>query len=246
MFVMIVLICLGIFGRGIDDWRVDLDLRTQPEARVPAAVLGATMAVASIAGIATHSAFAPRYASIYFPFFALLVALGLDHFRGRTARTIALGVFLVLSLVGLALTLRYTRTQAGVVAERIVADAAATPLVITCPDQLGPSVRRAVPTRIEVVTYPRLDAPERVDWVDYGERNRRNDPEATARALLRRAGGRTIYAAINNGYLTFGNQCAALVSAIGRERRPELVVDAQADRYFEAMSLYVFRPADGA
>ena len=242
LLLLIVLLMVGIMGRGVDDWRVDLDLRSRPDARVPALVLVTTMGVASVAGIVTRSAFAPRYAAIFFPFFVLLIALGLDHLRGRVVRTVVLGTFVLLSLVGLALTFRQMRTQAGDIAAAIRRANAAGAVVVTCPDQLGPSIRRTVPAGLEVTTYPRFGDPRYVDWVDYTERNRRNDPERFADELLKRAEGRTIFAVVNNGFLTLGNQCDAMVAALGRVRRAELIRDAAGDRYVEAMSLYILRP----
>jgi preprotein translocase subunit Sss1 len=241
-FLTVVLVVIGVFGRGIDAWRVELDLHTRREARVPAALLVLTMVLASIAGMITHSAFSPRYAAVFFPFFAILVALGLDHFRGALTRNAVLAVFLVLSCVGLFVVFRLTRTEAGAVADAIREADAGPALVVTCPDQLGPAVRRAVPARIEVTTYPRFADPHRVDWVDYQERNRHNDPGAFATELLQRAGDRTIFVAFNNGYRTLGNQCADMLTTLGASRTTRLLVDADQDRYYEAMSLYELTP----
>lgn len=244
MYLMIALVVVGLFGVGIDAWRLRLDVRVRPDARAPAAVLAATMAVASVVGIATRSAFSPRYAAIYFPLFVLLVALGIDRFRDGLPRNIVVSVFLLLSLVGLGLTFRLVRTQAQDIAEVIASTGVQRSLVVTCPDQLGPSIRRTIPAATEVTTYPRFGDPRFVDWVDYAERNRRNDPDRFAEELLRRAGDRAIFAVVNNGYLTFDNQCAELVAALGRSRTPQLLRDAAPDRYFEAMSLYLFRPPE--
>lgn len=241
MYLAIALLVIGVLGRGAEGRYIDLDVRTRRDARVPAVVMVVTMAIASVVGMATHSAFSPRYAAIYFPFFVLLVALGLDRVPG-TARSVVVVGFVVLSLAGLGLTFRLTRTQAGDIASVISRTNAKRAIVVTCPDQLGPSVRRAVPTSIEVTTYPRFGDPRFVDWVDYAERNARNDPARFAEELLRRAEGRPIFAVVNNGYLTLGNQCAELVSALGRTRRTELLRDADGARYFEAMTLYLFRP----
>ncbi len=242
MYLAIALLVVGVLGTGSARRFIDLDVRTQPDARVPALVMVVTMAVASVVGIATRSAFSPRYAAIYFPLFILVVALGLSRMPWGVPRNVVMVGFTALSLVGLGLTFRLTRTQAGDIAAAIGASHAGSAIVVTCPDQLGPSVRRAVPTSTEVTTYPRFGDPRFVDWVDYAERNRRNDPQRFATELLQRAGDRPIFAVVNNGYLTLGNQCAELVAALGRERVPVLLRDADAARYFEAMSLYVFRP----
>ena len=240
MLLTVVLVTLGIFGRGLDAWHVELDFHTQPESRVPAAVMVATMVVASVAGLITRSAFSPRYASVFFPFFVVLVALGLDHFRGAIIRNVALVVFVVLSAASLASVFTQSRTQGRDVAHAVVADVGAhgSGLVVTCPDQLGPAVRREVPPSIEVTTYPRFGAPDRVDWVDYGDRNRLNDPAAFAAELTARAGSRTIYLALNNSYLTLGNQCAEVLAGLARIRTPRLLVDGDAEGHLEPMTLY--------
>jgi mannosyltransferase len=242
MLLTVVLLAIGIFGRGIDDWDIELDLRTRREARVPAAVLGSTLAIASVIGLTTHSTFASRYGSVFFPFFIMLVALGLDHVKGRVTRNVTLLVFVLLSMVGLGVVFTYSRSQAGVIADAIAAQHQPNAIVVTCPDQLGPSVSRAVDGRWPVVTYPRFAAPERVDWVDYGERNRHNDPKAFAAALLERAGDRPIYTVMNNTYRTLGNQCAEVVGALTAARPTHLVVAGDTNQFYESMSMYVTEP----
>jgi uncharacterized membrane protein len=243
MLLTVVLVVIGVFGRGLDAWRVELDLQTRREARVPAALLVLTMALASAAGIATRSAFAPRYAAVFFPFFVLLVALGLDHFRGAVTRNVALGVFVVLSCVGLVVVFRLTRTQAQVAADAVRRTATGPSLVVTCPDQLGPAVRRVIPGDIDVTTYPRFADPHRVDWVDYGERNRHNDPAAFAGRLLERAGDRTIYVVMSNSYLTIGTQCTDVLNDLAARRPLQLLVDAKPEDYYESMSVYRLTPS---
>jgi hypothetical protein len=243
MLLTVVLVVIGVFGRGLDPWRVELDFHTRREARIPTALLVLTMTLASAAGIATRSAFAPRYASVFFPFFVLLVALGLDHFRGAVTRNVAIGVFVLLSCVGLVVAFRLTRTEAQAAADAIARTTTGPSIVVTCPDQLGPSVRRAVPDDVEVTTYPRFDDPHRVDWVDYAERNRHNDPAAFAARLLARAGDRTIYVVMSNSYRTIGTQCTVMLNDLAARRPLQLLLDAKPDDYYEAMSTYRFAPS---
>ena len=250
--ITVVLVVIGVFGRGIDAWKVELDLHTRVEARLPAALLVSTAVVASVAGIATHTTFNSRYAAVFFPFFVLLVALGLDHFQGATTRSVVLSVFLVLSLVGCFFVLRRDRTQAGVVADAIVAaehrapPSSTPPLIVICPDQLGPSVARVVRQRLgdatDIVTYPRFAAPEFVDWVDYAERNRHNDPKEFANELLGRSAGRTLYFVYSDTYQTLQSQCFEVLATLGGTRPPTHLVTADADSYYEPMSLEVLPP----
>jgi hypothetical protein len=242
MLLTVVLMAIGIFGRGVDDWDIELDLRTRREARIPAAVLGSTIAVAALIGLTTHSTFASRYGSVFFPFFILLVALGLDHVNGKVTRNVTLVVFVVLSMVGLGVVFTDARSQARVVADAIAAQHQPNAIVVTCPDQLGPSLSRAVDGRWPVLTYPRFGAPQRVDWVDYAERNSHNDPKAFAAALLERAGDRPIYTVMNNGYRTLGNQCAQVVGALSAARPTRLIVQGDTNKFYEPMSLYETAP----
>lgn len=242
MFFSIVLLTIGIFGRGVDAWRVELDFHTQPDARRPAAVLATTIVIGSVVVFVSRGGFHPRYAAVVFVFFVLLCALGLDHFRGSMTRNLALGVFLILSLAGLFLVFGLERTQAAAVAEAIGRDGRPNPIVAVCPDQLGPSVRRAVNPNIEVVTYPNLGDPHLVDWVDYAERNRRNDPAAFATALLERGIDRTIYLVLVNNYRTLEGQCANALAALAQSRTARPLLEAKAGDYYEAMSLYALDP----
>lgn len=242
MLFSVVLLTVGIFGRGIDAWRVELDFHTQPDARRPAAVLATTIVIGSVVVFVSRGGFHPRYAAVVFVFFVLLCALGLDHFRGSVTRNLALGVFLILSLAGLFLVFGLERTQAAAVAEAIGRDGRPNPIVAVCPDQLGPSVRRAVNPNIEVVTYPNLGDPHLVDWVDYAERNRRNDPAAFATALLERGTDRTIYLVLVNNYRTLEGQCANALAALAQTRPARPILEAQAGDFYEAMALYALDP----
>jgi mannosyltransferase len=242
MVMSIVLLTIGVFGRGIDAWRVELDFHTQPDARRPVAVLATTLVIGSVVVSVSRGGFHSRYAAVVFVFFVLLIALGLDHVRGSVTRNLALGLFLVLSLAGLFLVFRLERTQARAVAEAIAREDRPDAIVAVCPDQLGPAVRRAVNPKIEVVTYPNLGNPTFVDWVDYAERNRRNDPAAFAAALINRAGGRTIYLALVNNYRTLEGQCANALAALAQSRTARPLLEAKAGDYYEAMSLYALDP----
>ena len=234
---------IGIFGVGTGSWAIELDLRTRPESRPLAATLLATVVVACIGGIATRTTFAPRYAAIYFPFVVVLVALGLSRFRGVGARSVVIAVFSVLSLVGSFVVLRLERTQAVDVARRISATGRTGALVAVCPDQLGPSTSRALGPGWDVVTYPRFESPQRVDWVDYVERNRANDPERFAEELLARADDRPIFVVSEDNYVTLVGQCASMMLAVSRQRPgARLVSAAQSPRFFETMSLYEVPP----
>lgn len=242
MLVLVILVFLGVFGAAIDARRIEIDLVPRPEARVPAALLVGTAAVASAAVLVTKMGFAPRYAAVYLPFIVLLIALGISRFVGPVIRNGLLVVFVVFSLVGMGLSLQLERTQAGAIADRITATSAAG-LVVTCPDQLGPATERALRgTDFEIVTYPRLESPHFVDWVDYGDRNASNDPAAIAAEVLARVGDAPLFVVFAENYKTLEGQCPALVDTIAATRVPQRLEQANGDEYFESMSLMYFAP----
>ena len=148
---------------------------------------------------------------------------------------------LLLSMGGV-FNVGYQRTQlkdiAPVATERLVAG----DVVVTCPDQLGPATMRALPDDLVVVGYPTLDAPDRIDWVDYGDRPA-VDPDAYAAQVLELAGpGHTVAMVWAATYVTHEGTCEALLDAFARQRVPETVVDAEGGRYFETATLTVFPP----
>src|SRR5207302_6682646 len=67
---------VGLFGAAVDQWRIELDLRTRPRARGLTLAGMGTLAIAITVGLITGSAFAARYAAVVFPLFLLLVTLG--------------------------------------------------------------------------------------------------------------------------------------------------------------------------
>ena len=236
----VLTLVLGIFGRSTGEGRLELTFGPQPDAVAPATVLAVTFAVSGVAVTALGSGFQGRYASVMFPAYVVLLGLGLSRFETGRARTVAVSITAILALVGCAYTYRLERTQAPAVADAIRASASTDPLVAVCPDQLGPATARALGTGTEVVTYPRFASPLRVNWVDYAERNRTNDPVAFADELLDRAGDRDIFVVYTDGYKTFDNQCGTMVNRLGQSRSGQRLVTVQPEDYFEPMNLVRF------
>jgi mannosyltransferase len=160
-----------LLGRPARDWRLSAGC-----------VAAATLVMGAVVAFGTGSAFAGRYASVYFPVVVLIVAAGIALLPAGWART---GVFAVFALLSAAVVLAqihlYDRTQAGVVADVINDGAQPGDLVVVCPDQLGPGLARLVDTPgVRVVRYPDLGDPRYVDWVDYQDRLAGVDPLAVA------------------------------------------------------------------
>src|SRR5262249_35952467 len=77
LVVLILLTIVAVFGRAIDRYRIELDVRTRPGVRVEALVWVATLVLGGVFAFIAHSTFAGRYASVFYPLFALVVAYGI-------------------------------------------------------------------------------------------------------------------------------------------------------------------------
>jgi hypothetical protein len=232
------LVVVGIFGNRQRRVTV-LAMRPQADAMLPLALLAAIAVLASVAGFVAGSTFVARYASAFFPFVVMLVALGLARLPQGHPRSVVTVAFLGLSLVGLGYTATAQRSQAGEVA-RAVATLPSSTLVVACPDQLGPSIRRAIPPKIQVVRYPDLGPPLYVNWVDYAKRNARNDPAAFVTKLTKLAGGRPIAVAFAEGHPTLRGQCTRVLELLGAEHPGRVLVTGRYPHFFEPVWLEVF------
>jgi hypothetical protein len=210
---------LALFGRAIDDRRIELDVRTRPGVRAEVVVAATSLLVAVAVGTLTGSAFASRYTSIAFPLIVLVAAYGLRSFADRRVVAGVLALGCVLGFVGGVRNAVADRTQAPEVAKAIAANGGQPgDLVVYCPDQLGPDVARLLPSGYEQMTFPDLAAPEIVDWVDYGARVGAADPVVFGDEVLRRSGGRTIWYVWMPGYRTLDKKCERVNETLGNAR----------------------------
>jgi hypothetical protein len=181
---------------------------------------------------------------VFFPLFVLLVAGGITRFADRRLLAGAFSVVLALSLMGAYWTTTYQRTQGREAAHAINAAAEPGDLVVMCPDQLGPAYSRSLRDDVDVVTYPTMAPPQRVDWVDYGERNRASDPEAFAREAVARAQGHKIFLVWQTTYKTFEHKCEGVLAALSAARPGSVtLVDDGGTRFFEPAAVTVFPAA---
>lgn len=216
---MTALMFLGVFGRATDGRHIEIDLRTRPDVRWEALVGVATVVVGTTASYLAGSAFQTRYSAIVLPFYVLVVARGLACFTDRRVLAGVTGVVVALGFVGGGRNLVENRTQAGVVAEVLSAEAEPGDVVVYCPDQLGPSVDRGAPDGLDAFTYPFFGDPARVDWTDYEERLTTVDPSDFARRTLERArDDRAVWLVWGPGYRTHTGTCEALAARLGESR----------------------------
>jgi mannosyltransferase len=238
------LIALALLGRAVDGRRVELDLRTRPEGRAVAIAAFGSLAVGIVAGFVAQAAFAARYTAILFPFVVLLVALGASRLVDPRVHRGVLALAVVLGGIAMVPSVFRERTTAPKVARILAASAQPGDVVAYCPDQLGPSVSRLLDDRSLVqLTFPTAAPPDRVDWVDYGSRNRAARAAPFAQLLLERAGpDHTIWLVWSPGYKTFGTKCSAMADLL-EEARPNMTRRLKVStRHFEHAGLIQFEP----
>ncbi len=242
-FVLLPMLILGVFGRAVDERRVEIDLHVPKETRLIAFLLGGGLLVALTLNYLAGGAFQSRYSAIFFAFFVLLVARGCTTLRDP--RLLG-GVLVVLVAFGFAGGVRNVitqRTQAPEVAAVLRHEAKPGDLVVYCPDQVGPSVHRLVQKGLDEVVYPSFASPALIDWVDYKQRLAAADPAVFARAALARAGSHTLWYVSAPGYITHTGTCETLSAALGHAR-PVVQRTLSKDKTFEKPSLQMF-PAPG-
>jgi hypothetical protein len=239
--VLAILCLLALFVVRSKGRELVLDLATVPTVRAELSVVALTVAVGTVAGYATASTFQSRYAAVFVPLVLLSAAVGLTRLPDA-ARLLSGAAVVVLSLVGIGWIQYFERTQSPVVAEAIAARAEPGDMVVYCPDQLGPAYSRANADGLREVVYPTFEGPERVDWVDYAERNAQADPVAFADEVLSLAGGQGIFVVWKGDYATFDEQCEALIDGLAAGGSTERLVTQDSSRYYEPANLFWIRP----
>ena len=240
--LIVVLVLLAGFARRTARGTVELGSGLVASVRDEVVVVVATLLLAWAAGLLTDSAYASRYAAVVVPLVLLVAACGLTRLRsgwllwGLGATAVALGV------VATAHNVSSPRTQAEELAGTIAAGSGPADLVVACPDQLGPSlvraVRRTYHLDLPVVPYPRDGDPRFVDWRDYAERNAAADPAAFADEILERAGQGTIWVVWNGTYRTLMGQCEDVIDRLSASRPATIVTTA--NDAFEPANLFRF------
>ncbi len=241
--LLLILVLLGLFGRAVNARHIDLDLRTRSPFRAEATVVALTWGIGVAVILATNSAYASRYASVFFPLVVLVAAGGITCFVSRPARVGVFAGFLTLCLLGTYWNVTYPRTQGRVAAQKINDAASSGDVVLFCPDQLGPAFSRSLRTDVDRLVYPTLGSPDRVDWVDYAARNRAADPAAISAEVVRRAGNHRIFLIWQADYRTFEGQCEAVFNVLGAARPGSVTLVASGGKsYFEPASVTMFPP----
>lgn len=212
--VLLSLCLLGLFVVRSAGREMVLDGHTAPTVRREMGVVALTVAIGCLVGYATGSTFQSRYAAVFAPFVLLAAAIGVTRFPG-VARAVGGGIFLMLSVAGISWVEYYERTQSGVVSAAVAERADPGDVVVYCPDQLGPDYSRVMRDDLVELAYPTLGSPDRVDWVDYAERNAAADPQELAAEVRERYTGRALFFVWAGNYRTFGQQCEEFLQSVG-------------------------------
>ena len=210
--------------------------RRLPAGRAVALVVLATLALAWAQTATLGGAYTGRYTAVAVPLVAVAAGLGAVQLPGR--RPLVALVALLAIGVGTGVPAAMTpRTSAGRISAAIQAAAAPGSVVAYCPDQLAPPVQRLLGSAYEQVVYPTLGPPQRIDWVDYAQRQAGTDAFAVAMRLNALAGSRQLLVLSAKGYRTYGQQCERLLATLDVLRGPRILLSG---RRAAGLRLYSF------
>jgi mannosyltransferase len=231
---LVVLLALALFTARSSGHEMTLDLRTVPTVRRELTVVGLALALGAVVALATNATYQSRYAAVVVPLVLLAVAVGITRTPGR-AQLVVGALYMGLAGFGLVWINYYQRTQSAEVAAAVAERAQPGDVVVYCPDQLGPAYSREMPDGLDEIGYPEFGPPDRVDWVDYADRNAAADPAALAQQIRERADGHGIFLVWMSDYKTYADQCETLVGELGLTE--SLVIQDNA-RFYEPAFLH--------
>lgn len=238
---ILVLAALGMFVVDSKRMRLELDLRTSAIVRADAAILLVTLAIGMAVGQATNATFVARYGAVVVPMLFIVAGVGLARLPARWPRRVVAVAVVMLGGVGAYFNVVDARTQGEQVATRINTFGAPGDLVVFCPDQLGPSTLRSLDDGFDAVAVPTLERPDRIDWVDYADRNEAASVDQVVAAILERAGDRTIWLVDAKTYRTYEALCPGVWVGLAAARSATTEV-APDDEAFEPSTLTRFDP----
>jgi mannosyltransferase len=228
---------VGFWGRRIG---ASDDIGESGGARGEGLVGATTLLLGLGLAVVANSAFEVRYAAVVFPFLALVAGNG-AALLAKNLRIAVLALVVVLGVSASFHAITQPRTEAGEIAAALRSHAHPGDVVVYCPDQVAPDTDRLLSPSLLLrqFTFPGFGSPDRVDWVDYANRNRAADPRAFATEAVARAGSNAIWLVWSAGYRTYGDTCERLQSAIAAQRGAAHTIVPSTD-VFEHMSLIGF------
>jgi len=248
--VMLIMILLALFGYGRTRSSLEVQFRPRAQFAIEGLIVVLVLGISAVMSFIAGAGYAPRYASVYFPLVAVIVAAGITRFIAPRIRLAVMLAVLLPMLVGSVLSTRETRSQAREIADAIGDSVGQSgDILVVCPDQLGPSIsreldlRRSGPLGLTSLSYPDGGDIHFVDWVDYEQRNDAADPTAFAKDLVARAAaspGRSVFFVWNGGYRTFDGDCEAIAAVLGSEMSGVEILESDSSA-FERASLIRYR-----
>ncbi len=237
---LFTLVLLGVFGESINGRHVLVQLKARREAHPIAFVFMGTLLVAVLGGTIAQAAFVGRYTAVVFPLFVLLAALGVTVFADRRMVAVVLAWTACAGLIVAGGAQVSPRTQAGQVAAVINKYASPNDVVVYCPDQLGPAASRLITVAVQQYTFPRMDPPERINWVNYEQVIHDTNVQQFADQMVDIAAGHDIWFVYNPNYSGTENKCSALMSWFSAKRNSQLWVADNPNISLENESLFRF------
>ncbi len=244
LFLITGLAAAGIAGRSPGGRFVLIDLRGLEPGRTMFFLATGTLVVAVTAGKLVGNAWADRYTATAFVPFLLVIGLGATVIGDRR---IFHGVVAVAALVGLlagTTDVRRERSQAGEAAQVLEQLAKPGDVMLVCPDQLGPGLARTVPPWMKVYVVPTYAPPDRVNWVNYEDRNEHADGRAIAQRASTEAGPQhTVFLAGSGSYRTYEELCTVVRGALqnARPHADEVMEQGLPAKVYENYSLQRFQ-----
>ena len=244
--ITVALVVLAIFGIPKNRRRIVIDLAGRPKGRFLAWIVFGTLVLGIIGAHLSKSTFVPRYASVIFVPLVVLMAVGTQAIGARWVR---LGVIIVLAAALLTQGLEWRTTQRSQAAQIVAVlskEAKPGDFVLFCPDQLGPAVMREIPASsgLTALSYPRLDNPRFINWVDYLAAIRSTSPARFVKDIAHRVDGHSVWLVWSTGYGPYQSTCSFVASTfLGRPRwGGHQWVNAHPYEYFQSMNLTQFNP----
>ena len=242
----VALVVLAVFGIPKGRRRILIDLVGRSKGRFLAWVVFGTLVLGIAGAHVSKSTFVPRYASVIFIPLVVLMAVGLQAIGARWLRLSVIAL-LAVALLTQGLEWRTTqRSQAGQVASVLTEQAKPGDVLLFCPDQLGPTVMRELPasTGLRAFSYPRLDNPQFINWVDYLAAIKATSPRRFVHEIAHRLHGHSVWLVWSTGYGPYQSTCAFVASTF--LNRPgwggHTWVNAHPYEYFQSMNLTQFNP----
>ena len=199
-------------------WVLDLKAPGRTEGRALAVLVVGTLAYGWVLGFIFGAGFAGRYSAVVVPFVVVLAGAALAELQPRFVGMLVLAALLYLGAGGLELNAFASRTDARRNALAIMDAGEPGDVVVYCPDLSGPSTSRELDGEFVQVTFPDLQAPGLINWVDYRSRAAARPPGEFARSVEDLARGQSIFVVQSNAHNTDGAVCNEVLELLSRNR----------------------------